>query len=466
MRKPLVCPNFRRMEVKMLNRVLTVDFEKKSGKIKPMNCINGGPRSGGYNLPFDFTDEFVAMGVPFVRTNSSAGEYGLNQFINVHCIFPDFDADESLEESYNFLPTDLYLASVKNSGAEIFYRLGESSEPYSRKIFSRPPKDNEKWARICEHIIMHYNEGWANGFKLGIKYFEIWNAPDSLEGFCGDPTEYFELYRVTANYLRERFPKIKIGAYGSRGFYSLNRLDATEEMKSYMPFMQRFFNYITAEKTSAPLDFFTWSCYTSNPEELAMHIKYARSYLDAAGLKKTRSIVCEYNTSGVKSIPPALDPEFPSEMGASLILAQKNSVDMLMYSTSDITSKNNALFSVDDYSSHRTYAAYNVMCAYGKLYKLGTAVETTGDYRKEVYSLAAVGKDEGALLLITRNYSGRVEIVLKGSSFDTCSVVKTVPGGERGAGQTYRAENIAITGSKIIVPAKKNEIYLITLFNK
>ena len=450
----------------MLNRVFAVDFEKKSGKIKPMNCINGGPRVGGYNLPFDFTEEFVEMGIAAVRTHAPSGEYGYNQFINVHCIFPDFDADENLEESYNFLPTDLYLTSVKNTGAEIFYRLGESSEPYARKLFVRPPRDFEKWARICEHIIMHYNEGWANGFKLGIKNFEIWNAPDSAEGFSGDPIEYFELYRVCANHLKTRFPKIKIGAYGARGFYSLNRLDATDEMKNSIAFMQKFFNYITKEETRAPLDFFTWSCYTSNPEELAMHIKYARSYLDAAGLKRTKSIISEYNAQDSDGLPLALDPELPAMLGASLILAQKNSLDMMMYSTSEVTARDNALFSIDDYSTHRKYAAYHVMCAFGKLYRLGGAVETSGDYRKEVYSLAACDKSEGAVLLVTRNYSGRVEVILKGEGYDTCSVVKIVSGCERGAGQIYRAENVAITGNKIIVPAKKNEVYLITLFNR
>ena len=442
-----------------------MDFEKKSGKIKPVNCINGGPRSGGYNLPNDFTEEFTEMGIPFVRTNSSTGEYGLNQFINVHCIFPDFEADEDVPESYNFLPTDLYLASIKNTGAEIFYRLGESSEPYSKKIYSRAPKNPEKWASICEHIIMHYNEGWANGFKLNIKYWEIWNAADSAEGFDGDPKEYYELYRITSNRLRERFPKIRIGAYGARGFYSLNRLDATDEMKTYVPFMQKFFSYINSEATKAPLDFFTWSCYTSNPDELAMHIKYARTYLDSAGLKKARSIICEYNTTEKSNTPPALRPDFPSELAASLILAQKSSADMMMYSTSDISSPSNGLFSMDDWHTPHHYAAYNVMCAFGKLYKLGVALETTGDYRKEVYALAATDRSEGAILLVTRNYSGRVEVVLKGSEFSTCTVVKTVPGGERGVGTVYRAENIAVTGGKIIIPTKKNEIYMISLFN-
>jgi len=448
----------------MLNRVIAVDFEKKTGKIKPMHGINGGPRLGGYNLPIDFSDEYTEMKVPFVRTDSSAGEYGLNQFINIHCIFPDFDADPELEESYNFLPTDLYIASVIGTGAEIFYRLGESSEPYSRKLYVRAPKDIEKWASVCEHIVMHYNEGWANGFKYNIKYWEIWNAPDSAEGFVGDPKEYFELYGITARRLRERFPKIRIGAYGMRGFYSLNRLDATEEMKTYVPFMQQFFSYVASTET--PLDFFTWACYTSNPEELAMHIKYARTYLDGAGLRRTKSIICEYNAQRKGGTPIPLSREFPTELGASLILAQKNALDMMMYSTSDVQSGTNGLFTMDDYTSVHHYAAYGVMCAYGRLYELGTSYETTGDYRKELYSLAAKNNGEGAILLIARNYVGKVEISLKGSEFNTCSVVKTVLVGDRGEGTVYRAENIAINGDRILLPVKKNEIYEISLFTR
>ena len=103
----------------MLNRVIAVDFEKRTGRIKPMHGINGGPRLGGYNLPFDFSDEFTEMGVPFVRTDSSAGEYGLNQFINIHCIFPDFDADPELPESYNFTETDKYIKCLWEENLEI-----------------------------------------------------------------------------------------------------------------------------------------------------------------------------------------------------------------------------------------------------------------------------------------------------------------------------------------------------------
>lgn len=445
---------------------LRVDFNKKCGRIKPLNCINGGPRSGGYNLPFDFSDEFSEMAVPLVRTAGSAGEYGHNQYVNIHCIFPDFDADENLEESYNFLPTDLYLASIRNTGAGIFFRLGESREPYSRKLYATPPRDAEKWARICEHIVMHYNEGWANGFKLGIKYWEIWSAPELGECWSGTRQEYFELYRITANYLRERFPKIKIGAYGARGFYSLNRLDASEEMKSYVPFMQQFFSYITAEATSAPLDFFTWACYTTSPEEIALYAQYARTYLDGAGLRRTRSFICEYNTVDRDGTPPALRDSTPSELGAALIMAQKSIADMMMYSSSDAYSRENALFSMDDHITTHHYASYSVMCYFAKLYKLGTAVETSNDQRKELYSLAATDGNEGAMMMVTRNYEGKIDLVFNSDTFNTCTVSKTVPGGARGKGSNYRSKEVDISSGRLTLSVGQGEIYMLSFFNK
>ena len=447
----------------MQKKEIKIDFEKKCGRVKPLHCINGGPRSGGYNLPFDFTDEFCAMGIPLVRTAGSAGEYGHNQYINIHCIFPDFDADENLEESYNFLPTDLYLASIKNTGAEIFYRLGESREPYSRKLYAKAPQNPEKWARICEHIIMHYNEGWANGFKLNIRFWEIWSAPDASECWASSPEEYFELYRITANHLRERFPRIKIGAYGARGFYSLNRLDASEEMKGYIPFLQKFLAYVTAEQTYAPLDFFTWACYTSNPEEISIHAKYARGYLDGARLRKTRSFICEYNTVDRGGTAPAIRESTPSELGATLIVAQKSQVDMMMYSSSEIYSRENALFTMDDHSTPHHYASFCVMKNFSQLYRLGTVIDTGDDHRKELYALAASNGSEAGALIAVRNFDGRVEIRLESSSFSYCTVQKIMPGGTRGKGSILRSQSIDITSGRLALSVSAGEIYYLSM---
>jgi hypothetical protein len=310
---------------------------------------------------------------------------------------------------------------------------------------------------------MHYNEGWANGCKLGIRFFEIWSSPDSPEGFAGDCTEYFELYRITANYLRERFPKIKIGAYGSRGFYALNRLDATEEMKHYVPFLQKFLAYITAEATAAPLDFFTWACYTSNPDEIAIYSKYARNYLDNAGLRRTRSIICEYNTVSHTKLPIALDAGFPAELGAALTVAQKSPVDIMLYSSSDIYSKDNALFTMDDLVTPHRYAAANVMHAFSRLYRLGNFAESSDDYRKELYSMAAFDDNEGAILISSRKFDGKIDILIGDSPFTLCTVSKTVGGGVRGQGATYRSKEFSVSSSRITLPVAPGEVHLVTL---
>lgn len=443
-----------------MNKVITVDFEKKCGKIKPLLGMNGGPRSGGYDLPIDFSDEYRELSVPFVRTASAAGEYGLNQFVNIHCIFPDFDADEELPESYNFLPTDLYLSSIKECGADIFFRLGESPEPYKRKLYAKCPTDKEKWARICEHIVMHYNEGWADGFKMNIKYFEIWSGADRQECFVDNIEDFFELYAITALRLRERFPKIKIGGYGMSGFYAQNRLGASEEQKTYVPTMQRFLSYI--KEKEAPLDFFTWACHTSNSEEIVMHAKYARNYLDGAGFKKTRSILIDYNTTEGDSLPFEREG-FPAEIVSSIIMAQRAPLDMMFYGCTDTTSGNNGLFSTSDFRAPHRYAAFHTTALFAKIYRLSTAAEASGNYPKEVYSIAAFNKDEGGLMLITRNHTGRVEIHLKGEGYDICTVTKVVSGGERGKGIVYRSENIKINKNRLVLAAKKNEVYYFEL---
>ena len=69
-----------------------------------------------------------------------------------------------------------------------------------------PPKNFGKWARICEHVIRHYNKGWTNGFHYGIRDWEIWNEPDDANfrnatSYMrkGTPEPFFELYTVTAH---------------------------------------------------------------------------------------------------------------------------------------------------------------------------------------------------------------------------------------------------------------------------
>ena len=208
------------------------NFNNVTGCIKPMHAINQPPMnykpSAGKIQEFTYFHYLKEAGIPFSRLHDVGGAYGGSVYVDIPNIFRDFEADENLAESYDFAFTDVLLKNLVANECMPFFRLGVTIEGAhmlrAYNIF--PPKNCAKWARICEHIIRHYNEGWADGFQFGIKYWEIWGEPDSCYKLVeanlwrGTPEEYYQLYEVAANHLKNCFgDTIKIGGYGAIGLY-------------------------------------------------------------------------------------------------------------------------------------------------------------------------------------------------------------------------------------------------------
>ena len=443
----------------MIKRTVSIDFSRKTGKFKPVNSLNNGPRFG-MDLEIDLTEQYKEMAPQLVRVSGVEAPYASSRYLDIHCIFPDMGLDERFEASYNFAPTDRYLASVKECGADIFLRLGESREPYEVKKYTNPPADNAKIARICERIIAHYNKGWANGFKYNIKYVEIMCDVDTEAGWRGSCREYCELYATVASYLKEIYPKLKVGAYSSGGFYSLNHYNGTPEEKSYIDFMDNFFSYITSER-KAPLDFFSWKCYAESPEEISLHANYAKSYLGQYGLKKAQSVISEFNLRDTEK-GAYLERKYPSALARAMIIAEKSDVDMMFYSHLDPSSPFNSLYALSARSEKHLYSAYHVMTAFGALSSLGSIVDSTEDYRTEIYSLAAFGDDKGACVFSTSDYSGVVEIRLNGKSFKIYSIKGIIGGGDRGCGFFTEERGLPLKNDTITLRVGKNEVYFLT----
>lgn len=442
----------------MIQRNIFVDFARTSGKMKAVNCVNGGPLFYD-NLEFSLVKEYREIRPPYVRT------YGMHseRFVDIHAVFPDFNLDPRFEGSYNFAPTDKLLSAIKEAGAEIYLRLGESRQDYEIKRYNRPPLDYEKWASIAEHVIAHYNQGWGGRMKLGIKYVEIMCDVDDPCGWCGTPEEYYRLYTLVAKRLKEKFPRLRVGAYSSGGFYSLNHYGATEKQKGYINFLEGFLSYVTGKDTAAPLDFFSWKCLAETPEELSLHSSYARNYLNQYGLRKTQSIISEFNLASRNPSGQYLERDYPSKLISSLIIAEKSDAAMMFYSDLCPHSEKNALYSPEDKLKVHTYSAYRALRAFGELSALGKTVESTEDYRHAIYSLATTDGERGAVIVATRDYNGIIEISLRGASFSTYSITGIVGGGDRGDGFFTSMENLPVGDGKIKMRAGKNEVYLITL---
>jgi hypothetical protein len=195
------------------------------------------------------------------------------------------------------------------------------------------------------------------------------------------------------------------------------------------------------------------------------HSQYARSYLDSAGLRRTKSIICEYNSAESKT-PLGLSDSYPSRLAMALILAQKSSADMMMYSSSDVLSLENGLFSVDDRQTHHHYAAYNVMRSFASVAKLSTVYDSGDDHRKELYSLATCNGKEGALMCAVGKYEGKLEIILADSPFEYCTVSKITSGGTRGKGNVYHSKELQVSGGRLLLSVKSGEVYTVSFFNK
>lgn len=389
---------------------LTPDFNTPTGKIKPMHAVNNAPMFWTYCRMFHYLTE---AGIPYARLHDTGGVIGGGVFVDVANLFPNFDADPDDPKSYEFGFTDHLLRELTAAKVQPFYRLGCTIENYHPSIGPRrsiPPKDPHKWAVICEHIIRHYNEGWADGYCMGITYWEIWNEPDNEPVIADNPMwrgtmeEYFTLYEVAAKHLKSCFPHLKIGGYASCGFYEiLNTAAASQANVStrtgyFIEFFEKFLAHITSEGHEAPLDFFSWHSY-SGPEENIRYAAYAREMLDKHGFTDTESILNEWNP-GTQRRGTLSDA---AAIGAMLVAMQNSSVDLLMYYGAMAESSYGGLFNP---ITNTPFKAYHTMVAFNRLYQLGTQyalLDTAegGKLTSGVYALAAGdGHDRRAILVV------------------------------------------------------------------
>ena len=376
--------------------LLSVDFDRSVGVVKPMHATNNGPRKGvgfGHQATSGFA-LWEEAGIPFVRTHDSSlfAGYGGEHTIDVYAVFPNFDADVNDPASYDFAVTDNYVKEIIGCGSKVFYRLGSKIEHMVKKYNTLPPRDFFKWAEICEHIILHYTKGFADGFFYDMTYWEIWNEPDldpddaeNKRTWGGTAAQFYEFYEVVATYLKSRFPHLKIGG------------PAVAYREAWL---EGFLQHLTKGGKRVPLDFFSWHCYGYLPEKIYRRSEAVRSKLDEYGYTKTESILNEWNYIKSWSDFVYSSKHIRSIKGAAFSAAcmcgcqNDTSVDMLMYYDARPSSYN-GLF---EYHTNEPLKGYYPFKMFNVLYRLGTAcrcrVEGEG-----LYAAAAKNDAERAVML-------------------------------------------------------------------
>ena len=375
---------------------LKFDLNKRYGAFKMLNATNGGPfyKRHAYDQVRSNFEEYKAARIPYSRNHDSCacGIYGGPYAHDISAIFPNFDADETDPQSYDFACTDEAILATLDAGTKTFFRLGQTIEHQIKKHGTLPPKDFSKWARICEHIIRHYTEGWADGFYHDMPYWEIWNEPDldpddSKNKRCwgGTKAEFFDLYEISAKHLKKCFPHLKIGG-PALAYNEEWANDFLREMQS----------------RGVEIDFFSWHVYSTEPRWAIEKGERIRAMLDKYGYEKTESILNEWNyVKGWTDEFVYTLESIHGIKGAAFVMAvisesQRSSIDMLMYYDTRPSGFNGAF----DYYTLRPLKGYYPLRWYGELYDLECEIRAVCD-EPSIYYIGGVDADGKAMAIVT-----------------------------------------------------------------
>ena len=401
---------------------IRIDPNEAIGPVKPVNGVGQPPMVGALG-DWPMMHYLKEAGIPYSRLHDVGGWLGGGLYVDIPNLFPDFDADEDDPASYRFAYTDSLMKALDENGVEPFFRLGVTIENFAERGYPPvnilPPKDFAKWGRICAHVIRHYTEGWADGFRMKVTYWEIWNEPENHPDDNRNPmfrapfSEYMRLYGTVAPYLKAEFPHLKIGGYGHCGFYAgvgsdhIPAANSSPRMEYFVECSHRFL--AAARDNGWPLDFFSFHSY-SPPVEAMRQVRFADEHLNEYGFTADR---CEriFNEWLPYVAHDNLGtPLQAAGVAAELISLQNGPCDVAcIYDAKCGLGNYSPLFNPFTYKPHKAYYAFT---AFNELRKRGTAVEVeTGG--TSLVAAAARGDDGSLAVMIANDSDGTVPFALE-----------------------------------------------------
>ena len=396
--------------------MVEVDFTKDAGPVKPMHGVGQPPMVGALG-DWPMMHYLKEAGIPYSRLHDVGGWLGGGLYVDIPNLFPDFRADENDPANYRFAYTDSLLKVLDGNGVEPFFRLGVTIENFVERGYPpvniMPPEDFGKWARVCEHVVRHYTEGWADGFRMKISHWEIWNEPDGNPDANANPmwrgtfAEYIRLYGTTATHLKNCFPHLMIGGYGGCGFYA-GQEDGRTKFATPWPRLEYFVtcarDFLTTVRDNGwPLDFFSFHSY-SGADDIMRQVSFADALLDEYGFPKCRCgrILDEW-------LPDAWTEACGSDrqaadIAATLIALQRGPCDIAcIYDARCGVGAYSPLFNPLTQQPHKAY--YALKC-FNELFRLKREVKSvSGD--PGLYVLAAGGPDGGAVFVANATDTSR-----------------------------------------------------------
>jgi len=127
---------------------------------------------------------------------------------------------------YNWQYIDDLFDRMLDIGVRPFVELGfmpyslasdETAKQFWWKANVSPPKDYDKWANLVRAFVKHCISRYGSE-EVRCWYFEVWNEPDLYGFWHGTKSQYFELYKVSANAIKAIDEKLRVGGPATSNF--------------------------------------------------------------------------------------------------------------------------------------------------------------------------------------------------------------------------------------------------------
>ena len=261
------------------------------------------------------------------------------RYIRMHALFGDdmFVYKRRYKENpYNFQYIDEVFDRLLEMGAKPFVELSffpkdlaaknSKTQFWYKACFTPDVKKYPRWGELVRATLGHWVERYGID-EVSSWYFEVWNEPDLTDGFFdGTREEYFELYKITAQAVKQVDPRLRVGGPATSNFVADGRHDGpvldyklsktwpveTVNDKPWKgPWIKEFLSF--CEQEDLPLDFLSSHPYPMDASLEPDEGGYVRTYryvlstrddllwlrkaLDESAFKGRDIFVTEWNVS-------------------------------------------------------------------------------------------------------------------------------------------------------------------------
>ena len=378
----------------LLLAVVAVDFSQEVRPVRPaLHSAGFAPRSHPRKPAEDAAVK--SMNLAFTRTHDWALVNSNQRVIDYQHIFPLVGKDPKDPSNYYFFATDHLLELARGVGLDIFYRLGTSIEHTGSdwQCNTLVPKDFDATAEVFAGIVRHYNRGWADGKEWDIKYWEIWNEPESHAHMWCEPGRGWHWGKNDADglkdfvYLRDKFIvffvkclkrlKSEFGDSIKVGGPALMECSVIPIRPEYdiFPMLLK-----ACKEAGVKPDFLSWHCYSEDPEEPFRQLEKVKKDIAAVGWNDIELIINEWhylrNWEGLSRTDEA--EYVKSYFGPTA----QNGIDSAAFTLSVLTR-----FQYSDYDQAYFYGLESGSSSFG----FSKPVPYVNEFNKNYYALKAFG---------------------------------------------------------------------------